>query len=315
MKEIRRDWINNDIIIVATERAKRPKDNSIVQVEKEIIKEYEVECPFCRGNENKTPNDTFKIEDENGWIVRATNNKFPILDDTPGDIYGIHEVMIDTYRHNGSFYDMSYIEYENLFKMYKDRYENLIKDEKIEYVSIFKNFLSKAGASLEHPHSQIISLSIIPPDIEKELTIAKEYYDNNNSCIYTDIIESELKFGKRVVYNNNKFLVIVPYATKYTGEVRIIFKEKIRFEEMSEIHIKDLSLIFSKLFKNLYKVNGYSPFNLFIHTHPVNSNSKKYFNVHIHIVPRKYSFGGFELSSGVYVSSINPDEFAKMIKF
>ncbi|MGL6105948.1 galactose-1-phosphate uridylyltransferase [Romboutsia sp.] len=315
MKEVRIDWINNDMVIVATDRAKRPKDNHLMEYEIQVNKEYEVECPFCRGNEKKTPKDTFKIEDENGWIVRSTNNKFPIVDDIPGDIYGIHEVMIDTYRHNGSFYNMSKVEFENLFKMYKDRYENLIKDTKIKYVSVFKNFLSKAGASLDHPHSQIISLSIIPPEIENEISIAKEYYDKNNSCIYLDVIDNEIKFEKRIVHNNDKFLVIVPYVTKYTGEIRVILKEKIRFEELNDIHIKELSSMFNKLFKNLYKVNGYSPFNLCIHTHPINIESEKYFNLHMHIYPRKYSFGGFELGSGIYVSSINPDEFAQKIRF
>lgn len=315
MKEVRRDWMNNDIVIVAKERANRPKDNKIISEEVEISKTFEITCPFCRGNEIKTPKDTFKIEDESGWLVRSTNNKFPIVEEIPGDIYGLHEVMIDTYRHNGSFYNMNIKEFENLFTMYKDRYKNFIKDEKIEYVSIFKNFLSKAGASLDHPHSQIISLSILPPNIENEILTAKDYYNINKRCLYTDIIQSEIKVGKRIVHNSDNLLVIIPYATKYTGEIRVIFKEKIKFEEIDSMQIKELAKMFNKLFKNLYKENGYSPFNLCIHTHPINIESEKYFNLHMHIYPRKYSFGGFELGNEIYVSSVNPEEFAKKIKF
>jgi len=315
MKEIRIDNINNDIVIVAKDRSKRPMDKDTAQIEEEIPLAYEKECVFCRGNESHTTNERFKIEDETGWLVKSVDNKFPIVDSLPGDIYGLHEVMIDTYRHNGSFYDMSEGEFENLFTMYKDRYTALMYDERIEYVSIFKNFLRKAGASLIHTHSQIMSLSILPPEIENEIAIARKYYEDNNACLYENIIRNEIEFGKRVIHNGNYFLVIVPYATKYSGEVRIIFKEKISFEEINKKHISELSRLFKKLFGNLYSVNGYNPFNLCIHTHPLKSESKDIFNIHMHIIPRKYSFGGFELGTGIYVSSINPEKLAEKLKF
>ncbi len=140
MKEIRIDNINNDIVIVAKDRSKRPMDKAATQIEEEITLAYEKECVFCRGNESHTTNERFKIEDGIGWLVKSVDNKFPIVDSLPGEIYGFHEVMIDTYRHNGSFYDMSEDEFENLFIMYKDRYTALMCDEKIEYVSIFKIF-------------------------------------------------------------------------------------------------------------------------------------------------------------------------------
>ena len=143
MKEIRIDDINNDIVIFAKDRAKRPMDKVISENEEEIIDEYNKDCPFCRGNEHYTPESRFKIEDENGWTVRSTDNKFPIVDKFQENIYGSHEVMIDTYRHNGNFYNMNEDEFYNMLLMYRDRYSNLIKDEKVQYVSIFKNYLRK----------------------------------------------------------------------------------------------------------------------------------------------------------------------------
>lgn len=315
MKEIRIDWMNNDRVILAEDRSKRPMDNAKCEDDKEITEEYEPKCPFCRGNESSTPNETFKIDKNNQWVARSTNNKYPIVDNKSQDIYGLHEVMIDTYRHNGNFYNMSEEEFKNMFRMYKHRYNEFVKEENVEYVSIFKNFLRRGGASLDHPHSQIISISLVPPDVQNELMVAKDYYNTNKSCLYDDIIKNEIKHNERVVNDSSKFLVIVPYTTRYTGEVRILFKEKIRFEDMDNIHIDELSKIFSKLFKNLYNEDGYSPFNIYIHTHPVNIECDKYFNAHIHIVPRKYSYGGFELSTGMYVSSIKPEEFTQKIKF
>lgn len=315
MKEVRIDWMNNDIVILAKDRSKRPMDKAKCEEDIEIIEEYEQECAFCRGNESWTPNETFKIDKDNQWLVRSTNNKYPIVDDQSNDIYGFHEVMIDTYRHNGTFYNMSEEEFKNLFIMYKHRYNEFINKNNVEYVSIFKNFLRRAGASLDHPHSQIISVSLVPPDVNNELMIAKNYYMENNICLYTDTIKKEIDYKDRIVNNSDKFLVMVPYTTRYTGEVRILFKEKIRFEDIDDKHINELSTIFNQLFKKLYIVNGYCPFNLYIHAHPANIKCEDYFNVHIHIIPRKYSYGGFELSTGIYVSSIKPEEFAKKIRF
>ena len=314
MKEIRIDTINDNIVIFAKDRAKRPMDKVNEESEEKNKKEYHQECPFCRGNESKCTNSNFKIEDENDWLVKSVNNKYPIVDKFQDNIYGNHEVMIDTYRHNGNFYNMSEDEFYNMFLMYKNRYVDFIKDEKIKYVTIFKNYLRKAGASLNHPHSQIISISIIPPDIEKEVNISRKYHKNNNRYLYDDIIKNEIKENKRVVNNSKNFLTLVPNSTKYTGEIRIIFKHNIRFEDIDNDDIRELSRIFKNLFSNIYKVNGDLPFNIFIHTHPKNSESK-YLNVHIHIIPRQNTFGGFELSTGLYVSSMEPEDIAEKIKF
>lgn len=314
MKEIRIDNIKKDIVIVAKDRSKRPIDK-VVSPQEEPTLEYEEKCPFCRGNENYITKEKFKIEDKTGWLVKSVENKFPIVDNLPGEIYGLHEVMIDTYRHNGSFYDMTESEFENLFIMYKNRYTQLICDKKIEYVSIFKNFLRKSGASLSHPHSQIVSLSIVPPEIENQIDICKDYYDKNKKYLYDDIIKNEIEFRNRIINNGVYFLVIVPYATKFSGEVRIIFKEKIKFEKMNEKHIKELSKIFKKLFENLYKESGYNAFNLCVYTHPLKIECENLFNIHMDVIPRKYSFGGFELGTGMYVSSIDPEELAKKLKF
>lgn len=314
MKEIRIDKINNDIVIFAKDRAKRPIDKVSYENEENITKEYNRECPFCRGNEHYTPNSIFEINSDDGWLVRSVDNKFPIVDNLQDDIYGNHEVMIDTHRHDGNFYNMNDDEFYNMLLMYKDRYSSLIKDEKIEYVTIFKNYLRKAGASLNHPHSQIVSLSIVPPDIENEYKIAKKYYIENRRYLYKDIIKKEIEEDERIVNNSENFLTLVPKSTKYTGEVRILFKRNIKFEDIDKKELKELAIILRKLFAKLFDVNGYLPFNIFLHTHPKNVESEL-FNIHIHIIPRKYSYGGFELSTGLYVSSIEPRDIASKIKF
>lgn len=314
MIELRIDPITQDIVVFSEDRLKRPI-SSHSSKEIENMQNDNKDCPFCRKNEAYCEKYTYKIEDKNGWLVKSVYNKFPIINQQSDYIYGRHEVMVDTYRHSGSFYDMSILEYKNLFRMYKNRYIDFINDNKIEYISIFKNFKREAGASLDHPHSQIISLSFIPPEIKKEIIIAQKYYEENNKCLYKKLIEDEIKLDERVVHNSDMFLIIIPYATKYTGEIRIIFKQKIDFHEIDESHIKELAIIFKKLFKSINDENGCISFNLYIHGYPNNIKCKEYFNTHIHIIPRKYNVGGFELSTGAYVSSIKPENLAKKLKF
>lgn len=308
--------LTEDIIIFSKDRANRPIDkfgNNKKYIDTQHV--YDEKCPFCRGNEKLTPNHTFKIENEDGWCVKSTLNKYPIIDKSSSDIYGVHEVMIETYRHNGSFYNMDKIEFENMLKMYRNRYSELIKDENIEYVALFKNYLNQAGASLIHPHTQITSLPFIPPEVKNKLRIAKEYFKKNNKCLYTQLIKNEIKENKRVLYNGKNFLVIIPYATRFSGEVRIIFKEKIKFENINDEMIQELGYILSNTLKKLEEYRGRVPFNMYMHTYPKNIDSLDYFNMHIHIVPRIFNLGGFELSTGIYSTSLIPEEYAKRMKF
>ena len=281
----------------------------------ELVNIYEEKCPFCRGNEQFSDITTSQIDDDLGWICKSVYNKYPIIEKQSINIVGIHEVIVDTYRHNGSFYNMSESEFKNMFIIYQNRYKEYIKNKDILYVSIFKNFLKKAGASLTHPHSQIISMSLIPKYIKNEVDILKEYYDSKKESLYQRVINEELTLNERVVYNGEKFLVLIPYASMYNNEVRIICKDNSKFENLSGRNLNELSYIFKKLFAKIYIECGYMPFNLCMHSHPNGLDCDDLFHLHFHIIPRKYNFGGFEVSNGIYVSSIDAKDFANKIKF
>lgn len=316
MKEIRRDSITGDSVIYSSFRNKRPLDkvNSTNDFDGKD-NEYSSSCPFCRGNEKEK--DVLKEEllEDGDWVAKCVANKFPILDTSTKEIFGDHEVIIETNRHNGSYYDMSIEEYKNTFRLFSSRYRELSKTEGIKYVSIFKNSMRNAGASLMHPHSQIISFNMIPPEIEKELEVAKRHIASTNRNLYDDIIASEISYGKRVIYNGKYLLAFVPYATRYNGEVRIISKTSDDISDWNEDYIEELSYIFKNLFSKLYIYQGEIPFNLLLHTYPLECEGRNIFRTHIHIVPRKYNFGGFELSTNFFVCGTNPDELASELKF
>lgn len=317
MKEMRRDQITGDLIIYSSYRNKRPHDT--VKINKKEEDEGKInsdKCPFCRGNEHLNDIPTYLIEEDGEWIAKSVKNKFPIIDLETEHIFGEHEVVVETYRHNGSYYNMSLQEFSNVFDMYIDRYKGLSSRSGIEYINIFKNSLRDAGASLMHPHSQIVSFNLIPAEIIKELKVARSYMEHHHENLYDHIVESEISHAKRLVYNGEKFLVFIPQATRYNGEIRIICKEEKKIDQWSQDEIGEISYIYKKLFKKWEEYNdGEIAFNVIIHTYPLSGDYDDVFRTHFHIIPRKFNFGGFELSTNLFVCGTDPEELAASLKF
>lgn len=317
MKELAIDTLNKTKVIISRDRKNRPMDN-VLDESCNSCDEYDETCPFCRGNEKNIEEETFVINKNSKWIVKSVRNKYPIIDNNKlNKIKGEHDVIIDNYKHNANFYNMSEEEFYYLLLMYKNRYIDFKKDKNIRSICLFKNYLRQAGASLMHPHSQIISLPFIPPILKKEYEACEEFYEKMGINMYDNLIEEEIRYENRVIYNDDDFLIFIPEVCRFNGDTVILFKDNTYFSDIEESKLKILSAIMSKLFKKLYSEYGNCPFNLYLHTHPVNEKNdyKNKYNVHIHIVPRKFNFGGFELSTGVYISSESSEDIAKRLKF
>ena len=203
MPELRQEPITKKWVIIATERSKRPSDFPV-----RPEKRKGGSCPFCVGNESKTPPEitAYRKEgtqtDSPGWWVRVVPNLFPALKSgeegpqnqnfyvtRPG--LGAHEVLIESPDHNYTLEEHSLDQARDIFQMWVDRYRAVMEQEDIKYVQIFKNEGSIAGASLEHPHSQLIATPLVPPFIAEELKGAKEYHTEQGHCIYCDMIAHE----------------------------------------------------------------------------------------------------------------------------
>lgn len=321
MTEMRRDSITGDLIIYSSVRNNRPRDKEKKEKNNKNInkssknEEFVSNCPFCRGNEHLNDDSMDEICCSDGWLAKSISNKYPILDLNFDTIFGKHEVVVETHRHNGEYYNMSIEEFNNVFKLYKDRFKSLSSVNGISYINIFKNSKSNSGASLVHPHSQIISMSVVPPEVQKELDVASDFYKKNNVNLYDHIINSEINYKKRVIFDGECFLVYVPFATRYSGEVRIISKNNINIDELSEAQLDELSYIYYNFFRNWESFQGEIPFNVIIHTDVIGKKNSDIFRTHIHIVPRKYNFGGFELSTNFFVCGTDPEELASILKF
>lgn len=317
MKELRRDPITGDISIYSSFRNKRPLDK-VKTMEHEFKDkgvEYSEYCPFCRGNEKMNDDIKETVVEEGEWIAKSVANKFPIIDLETEKIFGEHEVIVESHRHDKGYYNMTEKEFTTVFNLLKSRYEKMSSVDGIKYVNIFKNSERNAGASLMHPHSQIVSFNMVPPEIIKEMTVAMNYCNSCGNNLYDDLVRVEQEYGKRVIYDGKEFIAFVPYATRYNGELRIIEKNTKRISDWTKEDIEELSYIFKNLFNKWEGCQGEMPFNMVLHTYPNDKSTEEMFRTHIHLIPRKYNFGGFELSSNLFVCGTDPDELAEALKF
>ncbi len=308
--ELRENILTNELVIIAGERAKRP-----VFFQKIKQRKLSRNCPFCPGNEDKTTG-TQSIVKNKRWVVRSIKNKYPIVVDnkiksipirdfpfyTHYPISGNHEVIIETREHNKEAYNMGVEQMRNVIDMFVERYSAMISSKDAKFVSIFKNRGEEAGASISHPHSQIISLPIIP---KKILVESKKM---GKKCVMCEIVEEK----ERTIYENTSFTAMCPYAPKFPYEVWIISKKHIKsILEMGEKEKNDLADIMCVIFRAMENFLGEFPYNYSIHQAPKGRN----FHFHIEIYPRLSKLAGLEIGSSIYVNIMPPEKAcAEIIK-
>ena len=332
MPELRKDPIIGRWVIIATERAARPSDFKHQELMKTPGKEPK-NCPFCEGHEYMTPPEVLAYRhpgtkpNSPGWWVRAFPNKYPALKNDLELIkrgvgvydmmsgFGVHEVIVETPNHKATPLTMTQKDYEEIIWAYRDRIISLSKDPRIKHIIIFKNHGRQAGASLEHPHSQLIAIPVIPRTIKNELDGARIYYELRDRCIFCDIIVQELSLQERVVFENRSFVAITPYASRFPFEVWILPKEHShRFEEIDKNQVVDLAEALRTVLAKLYLLLNDPPYNYMLHTTPISSNHKEYYHWHIEIIPRLTHVAGFEWGTGMYINPTPPEQAARMLR-
>jgi len=330
MIELRRNPILSNWVIINDSR-------EIYQNVKKVKKEqYDNSlCPFCAGNEQMTPNPIVSF-DKNGniangtknWNIRVIPNNKPILaiesnlNRRADGIYdkmngaGAHEIIIETPIHNKQMQDFSVEEMSRLFDVLQGRINDLKNDLRLEYILVFKNYGLEAGETIEHPHTQLVAMPIIPKVVKEEMDISKKYYDFKERCLFCDIIDQEITAGSRIVMETESFVAFVPYASRYPFETWILPKEhEVDFSSINDkLKKDDLSTIFTSVIRRLYKVLDNPSYNFVMHLLPLKNHFLPYYHWHIEIVPKITKFTGFEFGTGMYVNPTIPEETAKFLR-
>ncbi len=332
MPELRKDPIVGRWVIISTDRAKRPTDFL-----REAVKIKGGFCPFCYGNESKTPpeilayrpsnNGNTPQKDSPGWTIRVVPNKFPALG-IEGNLnkqaegmfdkmngIGAHEVVIETPDHNASLATLPAKKIEDVLWAFRDRILDLKKDRRFKYILLFKNHGEAAGASLEHSHSQLIALPILPIYVVEELDGAKQYYIYKERCVFCDAIRQELDSGIRVVGENEDFLTLAPYAPRFPFETWILPKRhESAFENSSSHMFENLAKALKSLLMKADRVLDNPPYNLVVHTSPAQDPANEYYHWHIEFMPKLTKTAGFEWGTGFYINPTPPEEAAKFLR-
>ncbi|OGX15614.1 MAG: galactose-1-phosphate uridylyltransferase [Omnitrophica WOR_2 bacterium RBG_13_41_10] len=329
MSELRRDPIGGRWVIVNTDHPSKPEEF-----------EYEPRtfrggtCPFCYGNEAMTPPEIEAIRDPHtspntpGWQVRVVPNKFPALqiegelDRRGSGMYdmsngvGAHEVLLETPYHQKDIYDLSGEEVEKFLSMYCRRTVDLIKDKRFKYIMIFKNYGAAAGASLEHPHTQIVALPMVPKNAMEEIRGAHHYFNYRERCLFCDMIRQEKEEKKRIILENKYFLSFCPFVSRFPFEICIIPKKHNGFfYEISAEELPALAVILKDTIIKLKKIFPNASYNFIIHSSPINGDSDtEYYHWHIEFMPKLTRVAGFEWGSGVYVVATPPELSAKFLR-
>jgi len=329
MAELRKDPILDRWVIISTERQKRPTDFFV----QETPHRDGGFCPFCEGNEDKTPHEISAIRkpgtdpDSPGWSLRVVPNRFPVLR-VEGELLkegeglydkisgvGAHEVIIETPSHTETLSTVNISKFVNVLITYRNRIADLKKDRRLRYVLVFKNQGMPAGASLEHSHSQLIALPIIPKRVIEELEGCERHFKFKERCIYCDIIHQEVQQQVRVVEENRDFIALSPFAPKSPFETWILPKKHhATFEFFKNEGIEALARIFSETLKKLDKVLDNPSYNFILHTTPFGMENIAYYHWHFEIMPKLTRTAGFEWGSGFYINPTSPEEATKFLR-
>jgi UDPglucose--hexose-1-phosphate uridylyltransferase len=228
---------------------------------------------------------------------------------------GAHEVVIETPDHGATLASLPAKRIEDVLWAFRDRILDLKKDRRFKYVLLFKNHGEAAGASLEHTHSQLIALPILPIYVAEELQGAKQYYIYKERCVFCDIIRQETDSGLRVVAENEDFLTLAPYAPRFPFESWILPKShESAFENSSSHMFENLAKALKLLLMKADRVLDNPPYNLVVHTSPVQDPTNEYYHWHIEFMPKLTKTAGFEWGTGFYINPTPPEEAAKFLR-
>ncbi|MEK7650143.1 MAG: galactose-1-phosphate uridylyltransferase [Patescibacteria group bacterium] len=331
--ELRQNPVSGDWVLVAPARARRPNQFKI-DIGKATPKK---DCPFEDPQKagNGEPLEWYTAEGARGkgplaktWSLQVIPNKYPfvtkhkgVCPTPPGEglarmmaAVGFHEVVIPR-GHNTFLADMKPEEAELIIRAYQDRILAHKDEDCLDYVLVFHNHGAASGASIWHPHSQILALPFVPHDVRQSVNGSRAWFEKKATCVHCEIIAADEISGERLVYHNKEFVIVVPYAPSASFELRIFPRDHgSHFEEITPEQRLYLADALTAALRRLKKVIGNVPYNFFIHTAPVDKQDYRYYHWHLEIEPKTSIFGGVEHGAGIRVIEVAPEAAAEYLR-
>lgn len=334
MPELRRDPLTGDWVIYSESRRGRPEDFEVTSSPQDPIEE----CPFEPGREDQTPSEVDAIRPGGGgrseWVVRVVPNKFPALSAPDGSAdpprkpppedpgtrpgRGAHEVVVETPHHEREWHRLSPRHMERVLEMYRRRVQTLGARPSARVVQVFKNRGGRAGATLSHPHAQVLTLPVLPPRTERLLRGGRDHHQTTANCYWCETMRTE----DRRVAETDDFTAWCPRASRFPYQVRIAPKRHDpAFTDLTTAQREDLSHLLVDLAGRLEEVLRSPPYNVVLHTAP---RSKRdgfpgedvgdYFHWSLEYLPRVSRTAGLELATGTHLNHTLPETAARHLR-
>ena len=328
MPEFRQDPVTGRWVIIASERAARPR-----QIVAANGSANSGPCPFCAGHEAMTPPEVWAQRDSNraadtpAWRVRVVTNKYPALEDggewtnrSDGfyrwrNGFGVHEVIIESPDHAVNMGALDAAQFVNILRAYRERLRALKNDRRWRYLLIYKNQGDRAGATVEHVHSQLIALPEVPKQAADEMDGANKHFGATGRCIYCDINRRELEHGERLVAQSERFVALCPFAPRFGFETWILPRHHAAaFEETSDQDLFAYGQILREFILKLNRLFDNAPFNYLLHSALAEDSTAKSYHWHMEILPQLTRAAGFEWGAGVHMNSVAPEDAARLLR-
>jgi len=328
MPELRQNFFTKEWVIIATERAKRPEEMATHRAAPAVTSFVET-CPFCPGNENKTPPEILRSPTTAGepWAVRVIPNKFAALSSEVQptrslqhlrrriDGFGFHEVIIDSPDHARCMALLSDEHVASILRVYRERYNTLSVDRRVNHITIFKNHGADAGASLQHPHSQLIATPVIPSQVRHRLHEALRHYDDVGECMFCHMVEREVEDQTRIVLKSEHFVALEEFASATPFATHIFpLRHMASFSEITDLEIADLARVLRTLLAKIYVGLENPDLNYTVRSGPTEYNGARHFHWYVSVIPRLTRVAGFELGSGMFINSVLPEAAAEFLR-
>jgi UDPglucose--hexose-1-phosphate uridylyltransferase len=334
MAAYRKDPLVERWVIIAPDRAGRPHEF----VETESVRRGGL-CPFCAGSESETTPEIDAVREAGtakngpGWRVRAVGNKFPFLDKAEGgagkgevpsggplrflsnQAVGKHEVLIESPTHVTRSGELSVEQLTDVLRLYRSRLAELRRESGIRYVQIFKNVGEAGGASIEHLHSQLAALTIVPAAVAEEHAASLAYHAEQGRCAYCDLIAAELAAEVRIVEQTPSYVVACPYASRFSYEMQLLPRRHAAdFDGLSDADLGELAAVLRRTLLRVESFGARPAYNVVLHTDSFDSFGPEHYHWHMEVLPRGSKQAGFEWATGVFVNAVAPEAAATALR-
>jgi UDPglucose--hexose-1-phosphate uridylyltransferase len=318
LSQLRLNPLTGRWVTVAVERASRPGD--LISRQLPVEADPSRKCPFCPGNEEETPPALETYGPTGTWLVRVVPNLFPAFEGgeplrvqnlgpvfTQASASGVHEVLVFSPDHTATWADLDDKQAGLTMAAIRDRMEEHARRSTVRYTQAIVNAGREAGASLDHPHGQLLGIPFVPGEIAEEEAGFRRF---GESCLLCTMAEAERQSEHRVIAEDDRVMVVCPYWSGAPYEMLVMPKlHQVHLETTPPQDVVAVGRAIRDALVLLRSKVGDAAYNLVFHTAPHHHDGP--FHWHVHVVPRLTSLAGFEQGTGVMINIVAPELAAR----